>query len=147
MNRDAIIQKLSKLNHDSSILRCKCDDLITKIDETDANSPKFAIWTQQLHDYNDQRKLLEEQTKNYMKEWNILIENDSSTSVPSTVNSPSSTAIPKATQASVQPWSIFMSYCWANSKEAVVNGQVPKEKGNYGHCDPRDLARKLTEHG
>ncbi|KAJ3283927.1 hypothetical protein HDU79_008647 [Rhizoclosmatium sp. JEL0117] len=38
-----------------------------------------------------------------------------------------------------------MSYCWRNSRLAVEAGQVSEADANIGGCDPRDLARKLTE--
>ncbi|ORY53168.1 HCP-like protein [Rhizoclosmatium globosum] len=41
--------------------------------------------------------------------------------------------------------SVFMSYCWRNSRLAVEAGQVSEADANIGGCDPRDLARRLTE--
>ncbi|ORY38246.1 kinase-like protein [Rhizoclosmatium globosum] len=43
-------------------------------------------------------------------------------------------------------WTIFISYAWANSKEAFLKGST-KSMAACGPCDPRELARKLTASG
>ncbi|KAI9334303.1 hypothetical protein BDR26DRAFT_920967 [Obelidium mucronatum] len=43
--------------------------------------------------------------------------------------------------------SVFVSYCWLNSRSALELGQVNPETCNIGGCDPRDLAGRLTADG
>ncbi|KAJ3051956.1 hypothetical protein HK097_007045 [Rhizophlyctis rosea] len=50
-------------------------------------------------------------------------------------NAPSSTS-----------WQIFMSYAWANSQEALEKSHIEVADA-CGPCDPRAVARSLTQHG
>ncbi|KAI8607346.1 hypothetical protein BC830DRAFT_1158992 [Chytriomyces sp. MP71] len=43
-------------------------------------------------------------------------------------------------------WDIFVSYSWKNSREAFEKGQIQSDNA-CGSCDPRVLARRLTEIG
>ncbi|KAI8609087.1 hypothetical protein BC830DRAFT_883029 [Chytriomyces sp. MP71] len=43
-------------------------------------------------------------------------------------------------------WDIFVSYSWRNSLEAFNRGQIDSDAG-CGMCDPRDLARRLSNMG
>ncbi|KAJ3040234.1 Leucine-rich repeat serine/threonine-protein kinase 2 [Rhizophlyctis rosea] len=45
-----------------------------------------------------------------------------------------------------EPWTIFLSYCWVNSKDAKEEGQITDDSA-CGPADPRDIARSLTADG
>ncbi|KAI8607602.1 hypothetical protein BC830DRAFT_1175152 [Chytriomyces sp. MP71] len=43
--------------------------------------------------------------------------------------------------------SVFMSYCWTNSADALSQGQLGARTANTGPLDPRILARHLSQNG
>ncbi|KAJ3015686.1 UNVERIFIED_CONTAM: Leucine-rich repeat serine/threonine-protein kinase 2 [Siphonaria sp. JEL0065] len=68
--------------------------------------------------------------------------------ITSTQSASSSNNTPTITQDGIDApdWTIFMSYCWKNSRDAYKQHQITTDEG-CGSCDPRDLARKLTAAG
>jgi len=56
------------------------------------------------------------------------------------------TVVAAPTELQTAEWSVFVSYCWKNSKEAMMMGQVDNTP-SVGACDPREVARYLTSNG
>ncbi|ORY53301.1 hypothetical protein BCR33DRAFT_192610 [Rhizoclosmatium globosum] len=74
---------------------------------------------------------------------------DASNSKSTTLTPPIKDSVAKTGDLGATPvpsWSVFVSYCWRNSKDAFVRGQIDSDFG-CGSCDPRVLATRLSAAG
>ncbi|KAI9339327.1 hypothetical protein BDR26DRAFT_388103 [Obelidium mucronatum] len=166
MELSEINKKLEKLYNERQALQGERKDLTTKIDNTDGDD-KIEIYKEQLKECGEQMKANTEETKPLLAARNELLTKQGSLlplQVPNVALTPSlqpaESNTPTTSLSPVQngplpalpttiskPWTIFMSYCWRNSKEAKDKGELGIAEPKTGPCDPRQLARDLSKNG
>ncbi|KAI9339324.1 hypothetical protein BDR26DRAFT_895894 [Obelidium mucronatum] len=143
MQLSEINKKLEKLYNERQALQRERKDLTTKIDNTDGYH-KIEIYKEQLKECGEQMKANTEETKPLLAARNELLTKQGSLlplQVPNVALTPSlqpaESNTPTTSLSPVQngplpalpttiskPWTIFMSYCWRNSKEAKDKGEL-----------------------
>ncbi|KAI9339329.1 hypothetical protein BDR26DRAFT_820927 [Obelidium mucronatum] len=164
MEPSDINKKLEKLYNERQALQGERSDLITKIDNTE-DWNRINIYNNQLKECAHQMKANTEETNPLVAARNEFLSKAYFTSVGSPTSLSISSHLPEpttptasnlpATTITLQPvhtrrsipWTIFMSYCWRNSKEAHDKNELDGAQANNGPCDPRQLARDLSNDG